>query len=339
MHSKSLTVFSITFLLASLSFPTLTHGEDSPVPPARKVEFAKDAASPADHAKTLKTSTGIDVDVSALAAKPIVLPTEKLDFWIALERLAAATDSRIVTTGGRISLKPGKSQAASFVSGPFRFVVRGINAGIDSESGRSGYEVTLDVAWEPWLLAYRIDSSPSNVKAFDAKSEELAVAKGGTRTLTTGNTASVSVRPSVAREHKSISLKGSVLVTIADEMLTFTIDANKPQAIPPQKGVTVAVSKSGVDGAHWFAEFDVKYPKSNVVMESHEYALLRNNVVRLINPKGEAFKADIEEQADSRFTFKNRANQVGPGWKVEYGTPGPMREIVVPFELKDIKLP
>jgi hypothetical protein len=45
------------------------------------------------------------------------------------------------------------------------------------------------------------------------------------------------------------------------------------------------------------------------------------------------------EAADLRYGFKNLAGQVGPGWKLEYRTPGPMREIVVPFELKDIPLP
>jgi hypothetical protein len=40
-----------------------------------------------------------------------------------------------------------------------------------------------------------------------------------------------------------------------------------------------------------------------------------------------------------RYVFKNRARQVGAEWKFDYRTPGPMREITVPFELKDIPLP
>ena len=80
-------------------------------------------------------------------------------------------------------------------------------------------------------------------------------------------------------------------------------------------------------------------PKSIVSVESYEFALLRNNVVSLLPPKGAAIKANLVEAVDLRYGFKNMAKQVGPGWKLEYRTPGPLREIVVPFELKNIPLP
>jgi hypothetical protein len=130
-----------------------------------------------------------------------------------------------------------------------------------------------------------------------------------------------------------------VRVTIADKMLIFTFDAAKPQAAPAQDGVNARVTKSGVDGSDWYAVIEVKQPKSDVVVESHEYALFRNNTARLIPPTGEPIAADLLEPADMRYGFKGRAKQVGPGWKLEYRTPGPLREIVVPFELKNVRLP
>ena len=59
------------------------------------------------------------------------------------------------------------------------------------------------------------------------------------------------------------------------------------------------------------------------------------------NPKGEPIKADRVDFGDGsiRYLFKNRTKQIGPGWKLEYRTPGPMREIIVPFALKEIRLP
>ena len=167
------------------------------------------------------------------------------------------------------------------------------------------------------------------------------MARDKTRALTAGSIAPLSVRPEAVRADKSLTLTGSVRVTIADELLTFTFDANMPQAVPGQKGITAAVKKYGADGADWFAEVELRHAAGGVTVESHEYALFRNNVLELVSPTGERFEADASEFDDpvTRYVFKNAAKRVGAGWKLEYRTPGPLREIVVPFDLKDIRLP
>ena len=82
---------------------------------------------------------------------------------------------------------------------------------------------------------------------------------------------------------------------------------------------------------------------AGVPVESHEYAIFRNNTLVLVSPTGERFKADATEFSTipaTRFVFKNRAKQVGPGWKLEYRTPGPMREkLLCRLNSKDIRLP
>ena len=336
MHGPSTAPVALLFGLLALP---LSAADSSP-PPAHKVTLQGDKLTPAAAARAIREQASIDVDVAALdATKTFNLNVQKADFWSAVQHLAAKTDSKVVTTGGRVALKPGNSLAPMFVSGPFRFTVREVYARIDPETGKSGYEVTLEVCWEPSLLAYRIDSSPTIAKATNDRGKDIVIRTGGSRALTTGNLATLSVRPELGRGDKSISVKGSVGVTIADKLLTFTFDANKPQPVPAQDGVTATVRKAGADGAHWFAEIEVKHAQGGVTVESHEYELLRHNVARLIPPKGDPLPADLVEAADLRYGFKNRAMQVGPGWKLEYRTPGPMREIVVPFELKDIPLP
>jgi hypothetical protein len=321
---------------------TLVLAADPGPPSSRKVTLRGDRLTPAAVARALRETTSIDVDVSALdAGKTFALDLQNADFWAAVGQLADRTDSKVVTTGGRVALRPGKSLAPVSVSGPFRFVVRDTYARIDAESGRSGYEVTLEVCWEPWVLAYRIDSTPSVVTAKNDRGKDVPVRAGGSRALTTGNIAPLSVRPEAVRADKSLTLTGSVRVTIADKLLTFTFDANKPAAVPAQEGVTATIKKHGPDGANWFAEVELRHAAGGVPVESHEYALFRNNVLDLVSPTGERFKADASEFDDpvTRFVFKNAAKKVGPGWKLEYRTPGPLREVVVPFELKDVRLP
>jgi hypothetical protein len=321
-------------------FTATAFAVESAPPPAHKVKLTGTATNPPAAARTIREQTGIEVDVSALdPATKITLNLHNADFWNAVGQLADATGSHVATTGGRVALRPGKSLAPVSVHGPFRFTVREVYARIDPETGKSTYEVTLETSWEPWLLAYRIDTTPVDAKVKNDRGEELLVRKGESRTLTSGNVATLSVRPEATRTDKSLTISGSVRVTIADKMLIFTFDAAKPQAAPAQDGVNARVTKSGVDGSDWYAVIEVKQPKSDVVVESHEYALFRNNTARLIPPTGEPIAADLLEPADMRYGFKGRAKQVGPGWKLEYRTPGPLREIVVPFELKNVRLP
>lgn len=326
-------------VLGLLTAPAL--GADSGPPAAKKVTLQGGNLTPAKAAGAIRTATAIAVDVSALdAGKVFALDLRDADFWTAVGQLADRTDSKVVTTGGRIALRPGKSLAPVSVRGPFRFTVREAYARIDPETGKSSYEISLEVCWEPWLLAYRIDSTPSAVIAKNDRGKELTVPRDGARALTSGNIATLVVRPAATRADKSLTLTGSVRVTVADKLLTFTFDAVNPQAaVPAQEGVTAAVTKSGADGADWYAVLDVRRPKSDVVVESHEYALFQHIRARLVPPKGDPIVADQVEPVDQRYGFKGQASRVRTGWKFEYQTPGPLREIVVPFELKDIRLP
>jgi hypothetical protein len=329
------------FLLFVIFTVPLLAADRTP-PPARKVTITGEPKLPADLAKAIKEQTGTDVDVSALDPKPVAADFEKLNYWTAVERLAERTGSRIVMSGGRVALKLGKSQAPSFVSGPFRFVYRDVFIRGDGESGMAGYTIHIDVAWEPWLNTYRIDTVPKITDAKDDAGHSIKVSAGGSRTFTSGNFAELTVRPQgLTRDSKRLTLSGSMMVTIADKLLTFTFDATNGKSVGDarQEGVSVNLTKHGPDGNDWVAIVGLNYPKSDVIWESHEYAWHRNNVMRLLPPKGEPIVADLVEAADLRYGFKGRANQVGAGWKLDYRTPGPMREIEVKFELKNIKLP
>jgi hypothetical protein len=328
-------------LFAIVLVACVAFAADNAPPSAKKVISKGETQSPVDWAKSIKVQTGIDVDLAGVDARPVTVDKGTHDFWVALETLAKKTNSRIAFSAGRLTLKPGKSHSSSCVRGPFRFSVREIDIRGDAENGTANYSVTLNVSWEPWLLAYRSDSSPTIRRATSDQGKELLVAKGGSRSLTTGNSAALSVRPSVDRPSKSITLEGSVGITIADELLTFTFDANKPEPTAAQKGVSAAVKKSAADGPDWIVEIELRHEKGKVSVESYEYELYRNNVLELVSPRGDRFKMPVAEYRDRStvFSLKNGARQVGPGWKLEYRTPGPMREIVVPFELKDIRLP
>src|SRR5436190_11374875 len=113
----------LPLLFAALASPVLA--ADANPPAAKKVTLAGAPLPPAAVARAIQEQTGITLDVSALdAGRPVPADFKDTDFWKALEQLADRTDSRIVTTGGRIALRPGRSHSPSSVSGPFRFTAR-----------------------------------------------------------------------------------------------------------------------------------------------------------------------------------------------------------------------
>jgi hypothetical protein len=323
------------------AIPTLA--ADTTPPAAKKVTIADSSKSAIEIAKEIKAQTGIDIEVAGISSKPISVNFQKLDFWHAVERLAKDTGSRVaISNDGRIRLRPGMDQGASHVAGPFRFSSRGVLIRGDVPEGSSNYTLSIDLAWEPWLNAYRVDTYPKIESVTDDTGKSFSVAGGADRSFAVGNWKELTVRPQgVTRASKSLTVKGSVMITIADKLLTFTFDPTTGKSIgqATQDGVTVKFAQHGAEGNDWFATVQLDYPKSEVVWQSFEYAWHRNNVMRLLPPKGEPIVADIIESADLRYGFKNRKNQIGKDWKLDYRTPGPMREIVVPFELKDIRLP
>src|SRR4051812_15840766 len=199
----------LALLCGLLAVPVLA--ADPGPPPSKKVTLRGDKLTPADAARALREKTAIDVDVSALdAGKTFALDLQNADFWAAAGQLADRTDSKVVTTGGRVALRPGRSLAPVSASGPFRVTVREGYARLDPDTGKSGYEATLEACWEPWLLAYRIDSTPSVVTAKNDQGKDVPVRAGGSRALTTGNIAPLSVRPEAVRADRSLTLTGSV---------------------------------------------------------------------------------------------------------------------------------
>jgi hypothetical protein len=330
----------LRFLFLAATLPVAA-GDSSP-PPARKVSL--DPAPPAVLAKAILTQTGYTVDVSALDDRPVQVTVQKAEFWKALEQVAAASGSRIAVSQGKIALKPGPSKGPSHVVGPFRFTAPGVSIRGDVEAGTSSYELGLHVAWEPGAHAYRIDGRPRITRATDDTGRAVGINSGGSRSLTSWNSAPLQVFASgVTRGVKAITLEGSVTVTMADELLTFQLPI-RPGAAPGQKGIIATVLKSMADGNDWVVEIEMTYPKGGAEWESFEInSFLRNNVARLVPPAGGApIKMDFDIQGAGpgiRYVAKGYGTKVGAGWALDYRTPGPLREVVVPFVLKNIPLP
>jgi hypothetical protein len=223
-----------------------------------------------------------------------------------------------------------------------------VESRIDLQTGKAVYDLNLEIAWESRLPVYRIDAHPRILKGTDDAGRAITVKPIDSRTPVSGMVAMTRVRlDGITRDSKQVALlQGTFHVTVAEEMLRFAFDdIGKPSALK-QKGVEVALRRFAKDGSYWIADIELRYPPGGAVFESFEtYWVSRNRIV-LIAPDGtKVSTADEEINGNAvRYRLKeDKAKGFAPlslkGWKMEYETPGALREVPVKFELKGIALP
>ena len=114
-------------------------------------------------------------------------------------------------------------------------------------------------------------------------------------------------------------------------------------------GVKVTLTAFEKDCDTWNAELAMEYPKNHPDFYSYEQAAglkwLRDTRLRLVDPDAKPIDAASEDvNASGRtvtalYRFKVAGNPAGKGWSLVCETPGPLTEVTVPFELKNIPIP
>ena len=285
---------------------------------------------------------------------------DKVPFWEALERTAAASGARIaLTDGGRaVQLLPrGGSKEVSDTSGAFRVVAQQVTARAMLDAGVTYYEVALLVHWEPRLRVYRIDSAPHVTRVMDEFASKVTAAGSSVQTHPANATAEMRVRlDGVPRKAERLTtLSGTFQATVAQKLLEFKFEApgGKLPDAQKQEGVSGALKRLQKKGDTWEAVVEIDYPAGQPAFQSFEgQAWLRDNRLRLRSPNGAYVTVDDYEipQPDQPnplrviHRFKQDANAgfgdpTAKGWALVYETPSPLADVKVPFELKNIPLP
>jgi hypothetical protein len=331
--------------------------------PAATVTSAKAPVVLGEAANDIAKQTGVPVVVA-----PNLLKTALKDFkgykaaplWEALQSTADASGTRLVLSkGGReIGLvSRGTARESASVSGPFRVVSQQVTGRALLTEGIVVHDVSLLVHWEPRLRVYRIDTGPKVSAVKDVPGTKLTADGGGSQVLPSDCTSELRVRVSgLTRDSDKITqLAGTFGVTAAEKMLSFDFAApgGKLPAAKKIEGVTAALKRVEKKGATWEVVIEVAYPDGQPTFESFQGEWwLRDNRLLLIGPNAKSVALDDYESLSPDnprplrviYRFKEDAakgigNPTAPGWSLVYETPAPLREVRVPFELKDIPLP
>ena len=291
--------------------------------------------------------TGLEIDISAMDAElPLRDGANKQPFWTVVDRLAEQVNSRVVIgrQGVPVRLMPStvKDRPPVSVDGPFRIAATSVDARIDLTTGKTVYDLVLEVAWEATLPVYRIDTVPAISKGTDDAGRNVTVQPIESRLPVSGVSAYLRLRlEGLSRQSQSIAiLQGTFKATIADEMLRTRFDIAKGPMKVRQAGVDIDLTRFEWKKNAWVADIQLHYPQGGAEFESFETYWLSRNRLTLIAPDGKTRVTvdDPEINGTSlRYTIKAPGNLAG--WTMEYETPAPMREVPVAFTLKGIALP
>ena len=325
-----------------------------PAVTARKFTFEIGETTLKNLIAELGKQTGLEVDISGVDAAKMVEATYKnADFWTVVESVAKQTGSRIaVGMQGkpvRLVKNPSTVTPHSYCDGPFRVVATAVESRVELLSGRRSYDFSLEIAWEARLPVYRIDSRPKLEAGKDDRGRSISVKPVESRAPVSGVFATLRIPlDGLERESKTIEvLRGTFQVTTANEMLRFEFnDLSKPE-VKKDKGVEVALKKFAQEGTFWIADIQLRYPPGGAVFESFETYWLGRNRLTLVPPNGAMKLTSTDEEINGnaiRYRFKeDKVKGLTPamltGWKLEYETPGVLREVPLRFEFKGIALP
>lgn len=316
---------------------------------ARAVTFTSSDLALQEAAAEIGKQTGMEVDVSALDPKRRVnVSFARAEFWKAVDRLAEQAGGRIaVGSDGKVRLvKAVGPRLANAVDGPFIVMPRAVEARLDLLTGKTVYDLTIDVAWEPRLPVYRIDAQPRVTAGRDDGGRPITVKPIDSRTPTSGAVATLRFHLDgpTRDSQRIVALPGTLRITAAEEMLRFDFDDLTKPTKQTQQGVEVALRNVAKEGTCWIADAELNYPRGGAEFESFETYWLGRNRLALISPDGTRFPATDEEIDGRRVRYRfKEGKSFAPkdlrGWKLTYEAPGPIREVPVTFELKGIGLP
>lgn len=333
-------------------------------PPARplaptSVSFTKPNAVLGEVCAELSKTASVLIEVPPTLLKAKCGATfTAAPFWESLDSAARASDARVVLSNGgrKIALAPrGTARDVSATSGAFRVVAQTVTGRALLELGTTVHEVQMLAHWEPRLRVYRIDTAPRVSEATDANGVKLEAATGGGEVLPTDATSELRVRLSgLTRGSERIkSLAGTFKVIAAEQLVALDFDASAKLPAKDEKGgLTAVLKRFEKKDDVWEVAIDVTYPEGQPTFQSFQGEWwLRDNRLVLRDPTGKAHVlSDFEVPSPDfrplsvvyRFKEDKAAGLVNPtakDWRAVYETPGPLREVTVPFELKDVPIP
>jgi hypothetical protein len=329
--------------------------------PAEKLPLSKLLAD-------LQRQTAVTVeDRSGDAERELQPGFKEGTFWQALDALANAADARVSISPrtGRITLvkrEPEQPRPLVSHSGLFRLALKRVLMSEDLETGHHACTASLEVAWEPQLQPYYLETYPKSLKVRDGEGKDVPFnSTGSSPAPVDGRTALTFdfALPALPRGVKHLGLvQGNLSAVAPNKMLTFTFgtldrlaraEADNAERRLSQEGVTCTIRKVALTSERWSVQVALDYPPGGTQLESYQSWVVNNEMTlesldqkKRLPSGGYVLESSSPRHAVLTYHFldKDRLTRGGAeDWKISYRAPGGLVTIPISFAFKDVPLP
>ncbi len=371
-------ILAFFWLSSVLALPLLVRGGEE-LPGAGPVTIDKEDIPLQTALDQLAAQSKIVVLNNAGDNPELKLKVKKATFWEALDRIATAADAQLdlYRPDGRIALvRRGRDKKSLLKpqisrSGPFRVSLQRLTAHTDFATGTRASNALFELAWEPSVDVFYMQSQPQKLVIRDDKGKAVE-APTGSKWITLDARRAITFDvdlPSLPRSAEQMGLlRGTIPIRGPSRMHTFRFptpaskeptladlsahlqDANKPlEESAGNKLTSCALQRVTLNSDSWRVRITTALPPGGPDFETHEtwYAFNEVYLQSLDGKTRLAWTGYAQESAGTQkavvsYTFKKPAKgqrDSAKDWMLVVRAPASMIEQSVPFEFKDVPLP
>lgn len=298
------------------------------------------------------------------------LEIQNRPFLEALDLLAtrAGLETSFYTGDGSVGLMPGgvrfdpalegdgeggdRPNPFLLYSGPFRVVLRHIQARRDFQVGLDQAEAQFEVDWEPRLRPLLLSLKAEDIEIVDDRGlpvePDVAQASTSVPLQSENPTAELNLRMTAPdRAARSLAwLKVKADLTVPAAFRTFRFPSLTGRNVQQKQGdVSVLLESTEADGPVWKVNVTIILPDQGPTLESFQQGLL-NNRLWLQRADGSRFEhnggfnntAVDNGRISFQYLFVDAPGQPAD-YQLVYETPGKLVTLPLEFEFKDVPLP
>ena len=269
----------------------------------------------------------------------------------------------MVEVGEHIRLVPREKPMPGLVSlsGPFRIALKRITNNLDLERGSTQTRAFLEVAWEPRLQPFLLETRPQRLLRADDRNRALAPLESGSSVAPVDGRLSLVFEVLLPTPPRSISrlalLEGELHAIGPSKMATFrfgTLEkldaagANAGARVQKENDLTCRITRLSLNADRWTVQLAVDTPPGGEKMQSFQSWVINNDLVlqsadgtrRL--PNSNVVESVTERRAVVSYNFVPRpGNGLGKpaDWQVTYTSPVAVIAMPLQFRFRDVPLP
>lgn len=284
-------------------------------------------------------------------------------FWATLDALAALTNTslRVLPTERKVQFAPGVLSLPTHIDGPYRLLLRRLATALDLETNTTSCTATLEVAWEPGLFPFYLDTYPHDLTVVDPQGKAHAQPNAGSSLVPVDGRIALTfdIRlPALPRTDRTIrTLTGQLAAIVPTRLVSVTMPAFPVLEAAEAKSPTLAFPAGAPQGRisritrtrdRWTVQVALPTPPGDAVFESYQSWVVQNEMT-LRTQDGKVWKSTsylLEGNTPSRsvvsyhFAVRDCPTQADPAlWSVQYTTPAGLVRMTVPFRFADLPLP